>query len=451
MIVDEVTPSPARSGAPTLALSLERLERISSKPPQRIGRSATERPLELIAKFLGGVGPGREVTVVDAGSRKPLELSVVVPVEDMSRLERACRSRNGRRGRAPAATRGSASGHRSIPVSSELIRAHHSTIIFCNSRRLAERLAQRLNELAGEAVAGSRPPRCYRPRATPVESRTTSSRAGCRRSWPPRASSWGSTWVPSTSSFRSSHRRRLPVGCSGIGRAGHQVDAPSRGGTSPDRGDLLEAAVVAERMHAGAIETTEIPRNPLDVVAQQIVAMTVMDRWTVDSLAETIGQDLALPDADARGARRRPGDAGRGVSVGRVRRAEGPDHLVPGDGCRRGRRDARVVAVTSGGTISPDPGPFGVFIAGEPGTGRVPRGRARRGDGLRAAGRDAWRRRRPRGKLMARPRDRPRSGHRRTGAGRARQAAVWHGDAGGPAAGGRPGDRLDGAWSARRT
>ncbi len=134
------------------------------------------------------------------------------------------------------------------------------------------------------------------------------------------------------------------------------------------RGDLLEAAVVAERMHAGAIETTTIPRNPLDVLAQQIVAMTVMDRWTVDELQATVTR--ATP-YEALG-RARPSRASSAMLAGAYPSDEFAE-LKPRllwdrvSGIVEGRRDARVVAVTSGGTI-PDRGLYGVFMVGEAGT-----------------------------------------------------------------------------------
>ena len=118
MIIDEVHAIAGSKRGAHLALSLERLERLTARPPQRIGLSATQRPLDTIARFLGGVGPGREVSIVDAGSRKPLELSVVVPVEDMSRLGEQCRSRSGPPGRWRAPIPASASGRRSTPGSS---------------------------------------------------------------------------------------------------------------------------------------------------------------------------------------------------------------------------------------------------------------------------------------------------------------------------------------------
>ena len=159
VIIDEVHAIAGSKRGAHLALSLERLEalRADGAPRlQRIGLSATQRPLETIARFLGGIGPGREVQIVDAGTRKVLELEVVVPVEDMSRLgDRAEAGAGNGTGPSPDAPAWRDDLRTSIwpaihPRILELIRAHRSTIVFTNSRRLAERLAHRLNELAGE-------------------------------------------------------------------------------------------------------------------------------------------------------------------------------------------------------------------------------------------------------------------------------------------------------------
>ena len=159
--------------------------------------------------------------------------------------------------------------------------------MFCNSRRLAERLAQRLNELAGEELVRAHHGSIAREQRLEIEEALKAGRLPA---------------IVATSSPRARHRhgrgrprdpgreadRRSRRGLQRIGRAGHHVGAPSNGVIFPKfRGDLLEAAVVAERMHDGAIEPTLLPRNPLDVLAQQIVAMTVMDRWTVDELLAT--------------------------------------------------------------------------------------------------------------------------------------------------------------------
>ena len=366
VIIDEVHAIAGTKRGAHLALSLERLERLTARPPQRIGLSATQRPLEAIARFLGGVGPGREVTIVDAGSRKPLELSVIVPVEDMSRLGEAVPLEE----RPPGP--GSGGDNRfsiwpSIhPRILELIRAHRSTIIFCNSRRLAERLAQRLNELAGEDLVRAHHGSIAREQRLQIEDDLKSGRLPA---------------IVATSSLelgidmgavdlviQIESPTSVARGLQRIGRAGHQVDSPSRGVIFPKyRGDLLEAAVVAEGMHAGTIETTLIPRNPLDVLAQQVVAMTVMDRWSVDELAATVGRAApfeslsreALEGVLAMLAGAYPSDEFAELKARLVW-----DRVT---GIVEGRRDARVVAVTSGGTI-PDRGLFGVFIAGEAGT-----------------------------------------------------------------------------------
>ncbi|HSS11203.1 MAG TPA: DEAD/DEAH box helicase, partial [Acidimicrobiales bacterium] len=142
VIVDEVHAVAGTKRGAHLALSLERLERLTAHAPQRIGLSATQRPLDELARWLGG--KGRQVTIVDAGIRKPMELQVVVPVEEMGEL-----------GQPAMATNGDPQDRSSIwphvyPKLLELIRSHRSTLVFVNSRRLAERLAARLNELAAD-------------------------------------------------------------------------------------------------------------------------------------------------------------------------------------------------------------------------------------------------------------------------------------------------------------
>ncbi len=148
-----------------------------------------------------------------------------------------------------------------------------------------------------------------------------------------------------------------------IGRAGHQVGEPSRGKLFPKhRDDLVEAAVVVQRMHDGLIEHTRYPRNPLDVLAQQIVAMCALDEWTVDELAALVRRAAPLRRADRRRAGQRARPAGRALPVRRVRRAAAPHRVGPGQRrSLRGRAGAQRLAVTSGGTI-PDRGLFGVFL-----------------------------------------------------------------------------------------
>ncbi len=213
VIVDEIHAlAPTKRGA-HLALSLERLEEITARPPQRIGLSATQRPLEEVARFLGGwSAPGvpRPVTIVDAGIRKPLEIEVVIPVEDMGDLAREPEEATA--GPQPAIGQRRGSIWPSIyPRILDQVLEHRSTIIFCNARRQAERLAAKLNELAEERGIGVdpetgrlreelvRPTTVRSPASSASSSRTTSNGATCAPSSPPAASSWASTWVPSTS------------------------------------------------------------------------------------------------------------------------------------------------------------------------------------------------------------------------------------------------------------
>jgi ATP-dependent Lhr-like helicase len=370
VIVDEVHALAGTKRGAHLALSLERLEKLTARPPQRIGLSATQSPVQTIARFLGGVGPGRagesrEVSIVDAGSRKPLELSVRVPVEDMSKPG------EGLAATSPGGPVIGPEARHSIwpaihPQILALIRAHHSTIIFCNSRRLAERLANKLNELAGEELVRAHHGSLAREQRVQIEEALKAGRlpAIVATSSLELGIDMGAVdlviQVESPTSVASGLQR--------VGRAGHQVGEPSRGVIFPKyRGDLLECAVVAARMHDGLVEETRLPRNPLDVLAQQIVAMTVRESWQVDELFDTVRR-AASYESLARDAF----EAVLGMLAGAYPSDEFADlkARVLWDretGLVEGRRDARTVAITSGGTI-PDRGLYPVFLVGEAGT-----------------------------------------------------------------------------------
>ncbi len=389
-IVDEIHALAGTKRGAHLALSLERLEHLVGRPVQRIGLSATQRPLAEIGRFLGGTD--RPVTIVDAATPKQLDLEVVVPVEDMARLGQPLPP-DELRGGPVLAPEARASIWPSIyPRLLELVQAHRSTLIFVNSRRLAERLAQRLNALHAAQLQEARPAEMEpkdggpaptaRPEPTrpglPVdlvrahhgsiarEQRLASEealKAGALRGLVATSSlelgiDMGAVdlvvQVESPTSVASGLQR--------IGRAGHAVDAVSQGKIFPKfRGDLLEAAVVAERLRAGAIEATRVPPNPLDVLAQQVVAACALDTWRVDDLYALVQRAYSfatLPRAQFDGvldmlAGRYPSDEF----------AELKPRLVwdRAAGTLVARNDARVVALTSGGTI-PDRGLYGVFL-----------------------------------------------------------------------------------------
>jgi ATP-dependent Lhr-like helicase len=360
VIVDEIHAMAATKRGAHLALSLERLEQLTERAPQRIGLSATQRPLDEIARFLGGIGPDgpRRVTIVDAGTRKPMDIQVVVPIEDMAAIGTPMEFPAS--GPASAATPRTSIWPSIHPRLLELIQAHRSTIVFVNARRMAERLAARLNELAGEDLVRAHHGSLAREQRLEVEDalKQGTLRAIVATSSLELGIDMGAVdlvvQVESPGSVASGLQR--------IGRAGHQVGEPSRGTIFPKyRGDLLEAAVVTERMLAGLIEETRYPRNPLDVLAQQIVAMCAVDEWHIDDLAAVIRRAANFADLSDEVfhavldllAGRYPSDAFSGLRPRIV--------WDRATGSIRAREGAGSIAITNAGTI-PDRGLFGVFL-----------------------------------------------------------------------------------------
>ncbi len=368
VIVDEVHAIAGTKRGAHLALSLERLEemRTADRPLQRIGLSATQRPLDTIARFLGGAGHGRDVAIVDAGTRKPLDLEVVVPVEDMARLGEVLPLDEQPGGPVVGGESRSSIWPAIHPRILELIRGHRSTIVFTNSRRLAERLAQRLNELAGEDLVRAHHGSIAREQRLEIEEELKAGRlpALIATSSLELGIDMGAVDLVIQVESPTSVSRGLQR----VGRSGHQVGAPSKGVIFPKyRGDLLETAVVVRGMRDGTIEPTVLPRNPLDVLAQQLVAMTIGERFTVDGLLDIVRRAAPFETLTR--------EALEGV-LGMLAGAYPSDEfaeLKPRVTWDRltdvveGRRDARTVAVTSGGTI-PDRGLYPVFLEGEPGT-----------------------------------------------------------------------------------
>jgi ATP-dependent helicase Lhr and Lhr-like helicase len=369
VIVDEIHAlAPTKRGA-HLALSLERLEALCEVPPQRIGLSATQRPLEEVARFLGGFGaPGepRPVTIVDAGIRKPLQLEVVVPVEDMGELGRTVEPPSGPASVGPV--------RKSIwpsvyPRILQQVLEHRSTIVFCNARRLAERLAARLNELAeseGLVPAGSgelvkaHHGSLAREQRVVIEDQLK--RGELRALVATSSLELGIDMGAVDLVIQVESPGAVSRGLQRIGRAGHSVGEPSKGSIYPKhRGDLLEAAVVARRMHEGAIEATRYLRNPLDVLAQQVVAATAVEPWADQDLRALVRRAAGFTElSDELFDNVLDLLAGRYPSeeFGELRPRVVWDRVA---GVVRGRDGAKRLAVTSGGTI-PDRGLFGVFL-----------------------------------------------------------------------------------------
>ncbi len=392
VIIDEIHAMVATKRGAHLFVSLERLEalRRDARPDvvatQRIGLSATQRPLDEVARLLGGaeidaegLASPRPVEIADAGTRKRWDLRVEVPVEDMARLAAEAAGpatdmsgRAGPKGKVvkgrsiqTGPARGGSIWPSMYPRLVELIREHRSTMIFCNSRRLAERLAAAINEAAGEELAMAHHGSVARERRQMIEERL-------KRGELPA--------IVATSSLelgidigaidlvvQIEAPPAVSAGIQRIGRAGHQVDAVSRGILIPKfRGDLLACAAATPRMRAGEVEESRYPRSPLDVLAQQVVAALAMDPWSVDDLHALMRQAAPfteLPRSVFEGvldmlSGRYPSD-----EFAELRPRIVWDRV---EGQLRAREGAKMLAVLSGGTI-PDRGLYGVFLVGEAG------------------------------------------------------------------------------------
>jgi ATP-dependent helicase Lhr and Lhr-like helicase len=347
VIVDEVHAVAGTKRGAHLALSLERLERLVGEPVQRVGLSATQRPLEEIGRFVSG---GRPIELVDAGTRKELDLRVVVPLEDM---------------REPG--EGGSIWPSIHPALLELVQEHRSTIVFVNNRRLAERLALRLNELAEKEIARAHHGSLAREQRSEVEELLKKGEIPC---------------LVATSSLelgidmgavdlvvQVESPKSVARGLQRVGRAGHRLDEASKGRILPKfRADLLESAVVAQRMKQGEIEETRVPRNPLDVLAQQIVAICAQEEIAVDELHDLVRRAWPFRDLS-----RQQLENVLDMLAGRYPSEEFAElrPRITWDrtaGLLRGREGARRLAVTNAGTI-PDRGLFGVHLVD--GGGRV--------------------------------------------------------------------------------
>jgi ATP-dependent helicase Lhr and Lhr-like helicase len=276
VIVDEIHAVAATKRGSHLALTLERLEaQVRAGRPsatvQRIGLSATQNPLEEIGRYL--VGPHREVTIVDAGVRKELDLRIEVPVESMAEPDAGLSQDPLEPVAGGESTRGSI-WPAIYPELLRLVKEHNSTIVFVNNRRSAERVALRLNELAEQDIARAHHGSLAREERTKVEELLKAGELPCLVATSSLELGIDMGAVDLVLQIESP--KSVARGLQRIGRAGHGVGEVSRGRIFPKfRGDLLECTVVARRMHEGLIEPTVVPKNALDVLAQQIVAISV--------------------------------------------------------------------------------------------------------------------------------------------------------------------------------
>jgi ATP-dependent Lhr-like helicase len=397
VIVDEIHALVSTKRGAHLALTLERLGHVTGREVQRIGLSATQRNMDEVGRYLGGVrasegakgakgasgakrargdvdvertihdefeaAPGaveyRPVTLIDAREPKRLSITVEVPVADMAKVGKPVEQPSGPAAQGPKVETIWSSIH---PRLLQLVMAHRSTLLFVNSRRLAERLAGALNELAGEPLVRAHHGSLARAQRSEIEDLLKSGRL--RGLVATSSLELGIDMGAIDLVVQIEAPPSVASGLQRIGRSGHSLGEASEGVIFPKfRGDLLACAAVTGAMTKGLVEPSRYPRNPLDVLAQQIVAMASMDRWTVRDLFATIRG--AAPYAELSP---RVFDGVLDMLSGRYPSDEFAE-LRPRvtwdrvNGTVVARQGAKRVAIANAGTI-PDRGLYGVFLAG---------------------------------------------------------------------------------------
>jgi ATP-dependent Lhr-like helicase len=405
VILDEIHALVPTKRGSHLSLSLERLEKLTGRRIQRIGLSATQRPLEEVARFLGGADvpktttksehsaepePSeanstnnpesttptpdqplaefessfyapvyRPVTIIDAGEKKSLDLRVEVPVEDMARLDAIDPLPSGPASQGPVRPSIWSAIH---PKLLEQIKAHRSTLIFVNNRRLAERISGAINDLAQETLVRAHHGSIALAQRKEIEDRL---KLGTLRGLVATSSlELGIDMGAIDLVIQIESPPSVASGMQRVGRASHHVGAISNAVIYPKyRADLVACAAITQAMYQGQVESVHYPRNPLDVLAQQIVAIISFDEWHVDDLFQLVRS--AAPYANLTRsvfesvldmlAGRYPSDEFAELRP-RITWDRVSNRLTP-------RQSSRRVAVINGGTI-PDRGLYGVFLSG---------------------------------------------------------------------------------------
>ena len=344
VIVDEIHAIAATKRGVHLALTLERLDRLSETKPQRIGLSATQRPLDEIARFLVGQGQAAksDVRIVDCGLVKQLELSIRSPVDDLAHVSGTIWS---------AVT----------PLVLERMRAARTTLVFVNNRGQAEKMAARINALAGEEMALPYHGSLSRERRLLLEQAL---KAGTLRALISTSSLELGIDIGSVDLvLQLQSPKRVANGLQRVGRAGHSLDAVSRGLFIPTfRDDAMELLAVVRAMQEGDVEPTRVIQNALDVLAQVIVAIVAIDDdWTSAALFDLVRSAYpyhqltraAFDEVLAMLSGKYPSDVAAELDA-RLSWDRITDTLTAA-------RGSRMVAVISGGTI-PDRGLYTVNL-----------------------------------------------------------------------------------------
>ena len=343
-IVDEIHAVAGNKRGAHLALSLERLDALAGRPVTRIGLSATQRPLETVAHFLTGCEEGggpRACTVVDIGHHRERDLALELPDSPLE---------------AVMSGEVWAEVYRRLCA---LVEAHRTTLVFVNTRRMAERVARALTESLGEAHVTSHHGSLARERRLAAEQRlkagdlkvlvaTASLELGIDIGDVDLVCQLGSTRSISTFLQRA-------------GRSGHAVRGTPKARLFPlTRDELVECTAILDAVRRGELDTLHVPAHPLDVLAQQVVAMVAAEDWSEDTLLATVRRAWPYRDLDRERWGKLLAMLAGGFSTRRGRRAAYLHHDVI-HRALRARRGARLTAMTSGGAI-PDNADYDVVL-----------------------------------------------------------------------------------------
>ena len=329
VIVDEIHAVARDKRGSHLALTLERLGHLCAAPPQRIGLSATQRPIETIARFL--VGAAKECAVVDAGHQRVLDLAIELPEEELGAV---------------------ASREQMADVLdriAEHVRHHRTTIVFVNTRRLSERVAHLLAERLGDDVVAAHHGSLSKERRLRVETRL---RAGELRALVATASlELGIDIGPVELVCQIASPRSIATFVQRVGRSGHSRGGTPKGRLYPlTRDELVECCALLAAVRAGRLDALQPPRAPLDILAQQIVAECSAERWKEDDLFALMRRAAPFESLQREDFDRIVALQSDGIATGRGRVAAYL-HRDRVNGELRGRRGARLAALTSGGAI----------------------------------------------------------------------------------------------------
>jgi ATP-dependent Lhr-like helicase len=336
VIVDEIHTMARDKRGAHLALTLERLDHVTGAPCQRIGLSATQKPLDVVARLLVGAGrctPGGDITchVVDEGHERDLDLELDVPDEDLGAL-----ASNEQMGRM-------------LDRIADLVTGHRTTLVFVNTRRMAERVAHQLAERLGEDAVCAHHGSLSKDRRALVEKRL---RAGDLRALVATASlELGIDVGPVELVCQIGSPRSIATFLQRVGRSGHTRWGTPKGRLFPmTRDELVECTAVLRAVRGGRLDTLRPPVAPLDVLAQQIVAESACERWDVEDLYSLVRRAAPYANLDRAVWDEAIRFVSEGVTTGRGPRGRWVHHDAI-NGELAGRRGARLVALRSGGAI----------------------------------------------------------------------------------------------------